>query len=82
MSSTAPAKWAQREDTVFLRFDAPDCKDVKVVFEKDSLHFSGVWNGKAVENKIEVFKEIDPEKSGYQVSKFYSFLVNFLLFIL
>jgi len=66
MAVVAPAKWAQREDTIFLRFCVADLQDVKVTFEKERIKFSAKDGQKQYENDIPVFKEIDCEKSGYQ----------------
>jgi len=66
-TKVATAKWAQRADTIFLRFEVLESKDAKVEFTEDSLKFTAANKDGFYENKIELFKKINTEDSGYQV---------------
>lgn len=67
-TKTATAKWAQRADTLFLRFEVLESKDVKVNFEEDQITFK-CSNSHNInyKNVIHFFKKINPEDSVYQV---------------
>lgn len=64
----ATTKWAQRQTTIFLRFEVLDSQNVDVHFEKTSLKFTATCaDGKSYLNEVQLFKEIDTEKSGFQI---------------
>lgn len=66
-TKAATAKWAQRADTIFLRFEVLESNDVKVEFTEDSLTFTATNKGAKYSNQIDFFKNINTEDSGYQV---------------
>ncbi|XP_059468757.1 prostaglandin E synthase 3 isoform X2 [Neocloeon triangulifer] len=58
--------WAQRQGVVFLTICLEDCSDPEVKIEPNSVHFKGVGGTekKPHEVTINLFKEVDPEKSA------------------
>jgi prostaglandin-E synthase len=44
--NTAPVKWAQRKDSLYVTISLPDVKDHKVDLTNDKLTFHGTSNGK------------------------------------
>ncbi len=44
--NTAPVKWAQRKDSLYVTITLPDVKDHKVDLAADKLTFTGTSNGK------------------------------------
>lgn len=64
----APAKWAQRADTIFLRFEIIDSANVQIEIKETSITFK-CTDAKDTEysNSIEWYKEINVEDSGYQI---------------
>merc|ERR1711912_208627 len=65
----ATCKWAQRQTTIFLRFEILDSKDANVEFEKDKITFTAKSDdGKiSYKNEFSLFKPIDVETSGFQI---------------
>ena len=65
----ATCKWAQRQTTIFLRFEILDSKDANVEFEKDKITFTAKSDdGKiSYKNEFLLFKPIDVETSGFQI---------------
>jgi len=59
--------WAQRKDQVFVSIDLQDVKDPQIVLEPTKLSFKGTAGGKHYETDLELFQEIDKEKSKYVV---------------
>lgn len=68
-TKAATAKWAQRADTIFLRFEVLESKDVVVDIQEDGLTFtaSNKSGDTKYSNTIEFFKKINVEDSGYQI---------------
>jgi len=66
---TPSVSWAQREKIVFVTINVSDVKDPDIKVEKDSLHFKGTGSAdqKLYEVNMKLLKEIDPEKTKYQV---------------
>ena len=46
--NTAPVKWAQRADSIYLTLDLPDVKDEQLKLTKDMLSFRQDYNCKIV----------------------------------
>ncbi|XP_022184298.1 prostaglandin E synthase 3-like isoform X2 [Nilaparvata lugens] len=61
-----PVLWAQRTNCVFLTICLEDCKNPDIKMENDKVIFNGVGGTekKPHELTINLFKEIDPEKSA------------------
>jgi len=67
-SNTAPIKYAQRKDSLYLTIALPDVKDEKIVLTDTELKFDGTANGdKPYTVSIEFFKAVDAEGSTYKV---------------
>ncbi|KAL7641865.1 UNVERIFIED_CONTAM: hypothetical protein RMT77_007739 [Armadillidium vulgare] len=64
-----PVTWAQRKNVVFLTFCVEDCKNPEIKMEADKIYFKGVGGSekKNYENTLELYKEIDAEKSRHFV---------------
>eukprot|EP01083_Nonionella_stella_P058595 153446_1 len=78
MSNTAPIKWAQRSDSLYITIALPDVKDESINLSDEELHFKGTSEGKPYEVNIKFFKPIDAENkdSTYKVlSRSVQFLV-------
>jgi prostaglandin-E synthase len=65
--NTAPIKWAQRSDALYLTIDLPDVCDETIILKDEELSFTGKSNGKQYEMKITFFKPVDAEESTYKV---------------
>lgn len=65
----ASCKWAQRQTTIFLRFEILDSKDANVEFVKDKIVLTAnSSDGKTkYRNEFVLFKPIDVESSGFQI---------------
>ncbi|CAB3361689.1 Hypothetical predicted protein [Cloeon dipterum] len=59
--------WAQRQGVVFLTICLEDCKEPEVKIEPNSVFFKGVGGteNKPHEVTINLFKEVDSEKSAF-----------------
>eukprot|EP00605_Chrysophyceae_sp_TOSAG23-4_P001933 GSChrysophyteH1.ASY1.ANO1.2138.1 assembled CDS len=66
-SSTAPCKWAQRTDTLYLTISLADVTDESIDVTEKSFQFSGKSNGLTYEVKFDFFKEIDVKDSIWKV---------------
>jgi len=64
MSNTAPIKWAQRSDSLFITIALPDVKDETITLTDEELHFKGTSEGKPYEVNIKFFKPIDSKAKG------------------
>ncbi|MCL4119879.1 UNVERIFIED_CONTAM: hypothetical protein GTU68_055178 [Idotea baltica] len=64
-----PVTWAQRANVIFLTFCVEDCKSPDIKMESDKVFFKGVGGTekKPYQNTLDLYKEIDPEKSRYFV---------------
>ncbi|GAU87461.1 hypothetical protein RvY_00296 [Ramazzottius varieornatus] len=59
------ATWAQRKEVVFLTFLVQDVKDLDLKIEANRIHFEGSSDSKNYDFDLELYAEIDPEKSKY-----------------
>eukprot|EP01083_Nonionella_stella_P302513 1043281_1 len=69
-SNTAPIKWAQRSDSLYITIALADVSDETIQLTDTELHFKGTSEGKLYEVSIKFFKPIDSEAEGstYKVS--------------
>ena len=70
MAKTAPVKYAQRKDSLFLTIDLKDVTEEKIELTADKLTFTGkAMGGDTYSCELEFIKEVDPdhEKSTYKV---------------
>ncbi|XP_046480713.1 co-chaperone protein daf-41 isoform X1 [Neodiprion pinetum] len=60
-----PVMWAQRSNVVYVTICLEDCKDPTIKVEPDKIYFYGIGGTerKAHEVTINLYKEIDPEKT-------------------
>lgn len=60
--------WAQRKAGVFLTVCLEDCKDPSIDMKADKVLFKGVGGSdkKEYEMDLDLFENIDPEKSSYK----------------
>jgi len=65
--NTAPIKYAQRKDSLYLTIALADVKDEKIVLTDTKLNFEGTSGGKSYEVNVDFFKEVDSEGSTYNV---------------
>jgi len=65
MTKTPSAQWAQRDDVAFITFRVCDCKDAAVEFQAQSVNFTGTASKQEYAVTVELFDEIDPEKSTW-----------------
>uniref|UniRef100_A0A6T7E0F6 CS domain-containing protein n=1 Tax=Florenciella parvula TaxID=236787 RepID=A0A6T7E0F6_9STRA len=61
---TAPVKWAQRADSLYVTIALPDVKDEKIELTKDKLSFKGTAGGKEYFAELEFLKPVNPEDEG------------------
>jgi len=63
-----PVMWAQRRPGVFLTICLEDCKDPVVEVKTSGVHFKGTGgtDKKEYELELELFDEIDPDKSSHK----------------
>jgi len=66
-SNTAPIKWAQRSDSLYLTIALPDVKDEKINLTESSLTFEGTSADKPYKVDIDFLKKVDAEGSTYKV---------------
>jgi len=65
--NTAPVKWAQRSDSLYLTIALPDVKDEIINLSDTGLQFKGKSEAKDYEVNLEFFKAVDSEGSKYNV---------------
>eukprot|EP00804_Cyclotella_cryptica_P029828 CCRYP_010748-RA/>CCRYP_010748-RA protein AED:0.29 eAED:0.29 QI:210/1/0.66/1/1/1/3/0/170 len=65
--NTAPIKWAQRSDSLYITIALPDVKDESINLQNTTLKFKGKSEGRDYEVDIEFFKAVDAEGSTYKV---------------
>lgn len=60
-----PVMWAQRHGVVFLTVCLEDCKNPEIRIEPDKVYFKGTGGTEKKEHEvtIDLYNEIDPEKS-------------------
>mmetsp|Transcript_22633 Transcript_22633/g.20556 ORF Transcript_22633/g.20556 Transcript_22633/m.20556 type:complete len:173 (+) Transcript_22633:50-568(+) len=74
--NTAPVKWAQRKDSLYITISLPDVKDEKIELTEKKLLFSGSSSDKRYNLNLEFLKEIEVEGS---ISKVLASSVHFKL---
>eukprot|EP00934_Nitzschia_sp_Nitz4_P006226 Nitzschia sp. Nitz4//scaffold17_size182527//55011//56084//NITZ4_001841-RA/size182527-processed-gene-0.47-mRNA-1//-1//CDS//3329539301//6216//frame0 len=65
--NTAPVKYAQRSDSLYLTIALQDVKDESIALTDTGLKFSGKSQDKDYEVDLEFFKPVDSEGSTYKV---------------
>jgi prostaglandin-E synthase len=67
--NTAPIKWAQRSDFLYVTIVLHGVSKESVIFNETEMHFKGTTqkDGKYYEANIEFYKPIVPEESVYIV---------------
>jgi len=65
--NTAPVKWAQRSDSLYLTIALADIKDETINLTDTGLIFKGKSQDKDYEINIDFFKAVDAEGSKYNV---------------
>ncbi|CAB9522535.1 Prostaglandin E synthase 3 (Cytosolic) [Seminavis robusta] len=65
--NTAPIKWAQRTDSLYVTIALSDVKNETINLTDKELHFKGKSQDKDYEVNIEFFKPVDAEGSKYNV---------------
>ncbi|XP_008557314.1 prostaglandin E synthase 3 isoform X2 [Microplitis demolitor] len=60
-----PVLWAQRKNQLFITFCLEDCKDPTINIDAEKVYFKGVGGTDQKEHEVTInlFKEIDPEKT-------------------
>jgi len=66
-TNTAPIKWAQRSDSVYLTIVLQDVTEETITLSDAALEFKGKSGGKDYGFSIEFFKSIDSKGSTYKV---------------
>ncbi|GAX14509.1 hypothetical protein FisN_11Hh028 [Fistulifera solaris] len=64
--NTAPIKWAQRSDSIYLTIALSDVKDESINLKDATLTFKGTSEGKEYAIDIEFFKDVNAEGSTYK----------------
>ena len=62
---TPTVRWAPREDLVYLKIDVVDAKEEKLDLSKQNLKFACKSDNHTYVLDLELFGEIDPEKSKW-----------------
>jgi len=65
--NTAPIKWAQRSDSLYVTIALQDVKDETINLSDSALVFKGKSGDKEYEVNIEFFKAVDAKDSTYKV---------------
>lgn len=67
--NTAPIKWAQRSDFLYVTIDLHGVTNESITFQETGMHFNGTTekDGKYYEATIEFYKPIIPAESKYKV---------------
>ncbi|GMH60639.1 hypothetical protein TL16_g03092, partial [Triparma laevis f. inornata] len=66
-ANTAPIKWAQRSDSLYVTISLPDVKSESITLTDDKLVFTGTSGANEYACDFEFFKGCDAEKSTYKV---------------
>eukprot|EP00546_Thalassionema_frauenfeldii_P011356 CAMPEP_0178918638 /NCGR_PEP_ID=MMETSP0786-20121207/13937_1 /TAXON_ID=186022 /ORGANISM="Thalassionema frauenfeldii, Strain CCMP 1798" /LENGTH=204 /DNA_ID=CAMNT_0020592369 /DNA_START=83 /DNA_END=697 /DNA_ORIENTATION=- len=66
-TNTAPIKWAQRSDSLYITIALADVKDESIDLSDSTLKFEGKSDSKDYELNIEFFHEVDSNGSTYKV---------------
>ncbi|CAM9276299.1 unnamed protein product [Phaeothamnion confervicola] len=67
MANTAPVKWAQRKDSVYLTIALPDVQEEDLKLLEDKLIFKGKSNGQEYALELEFLHPVDPADSTWKV---------------
>ena len=62
-----PIVWAQRADKLYVTVNVEDCKNAEIKFLEKSFHFRGKSGEKDYDFEIELYGEIDAEKSKFAI---------------
>jgi prostaglandin-E synthase len=65
--NTAPVKWAQRKDSLYITISLSDVKDHKIDLASNRLTFSGRSGDKQYSVELVFFKDLDTEGSIWNV---------------
>lgn len=65
--NTAPVKWAQRKDSLYITIPLADVKDETITFTDKTLVFKGTSGGKTYSCNLEFYKDINTEGSIWKV---------------
>ena len=52
-ANTAPVKWAQRKDSLYITISLPDVSDAQIDVKEKTMTFSGVSSGKSYNLSLE-----------------------------
>lgn len=75
--NTAPVKWAQRKDSLYVTITLSDVKDHKIDLTNQKIVFSGTSNGKKYSLDLELVSSvINGSESQKIVSPFLNALKN------
>jgi prostaglandin-E synthase len=66
-TNTAPIKWAQRSDSLYITIALPDVKDETIELTDTELQFKGKSGDKDYEVNIKFFQKVDSADSTYKV---------------
>lgn len=64
MANTAPIKWAQRSDSLYITIALADVKDETINLTDTELHFKGTSENKPYEVNIKFFQAVDSKAEG------------------
>jgi len=64
MTNTAPIKWAQRSDSLYITIALADVKDETIDLTDTNLHFKGTSESKPYEVNIKFFQPVDSKAEG------------------
>jgi prostaglandin-E synthase len=67
-TNSAPVKWAQRKDSIYLTIALRDVKNEQVSLTDKTLKFSGDSDGKHWAIELEFLKDVDAEGSIFKVN--------------
>ena len=65
--NTAPIKWAQRDDFLYVTVALHGVTNESITFTETEMNFKGTSKDKYYEAHIEFYQPILPEESAYQV---------------
>eukprot|EP01038_Epipyxis_sp_PR26KG_P014216 gene14216-19075_t len=65
--STAPVKWAQRKNSIYLTIQLSDVKDIELYISEKTLKFNGISQGKKYLLELDFFQPIVPHGSIWNV---------------
>jgi len=65
--NTAPIKWAQRDEFLYVTVTLQEVTDESIQFTEQSMTFKGTSKGKYYESKIDFYQPIVPDESAYKI---------------